>query len=252
MPEIYNSRKSRSGHGAKAKKRAAATSSTTVPSTTTATAVNSETSSPIQKIRRSIDDYSQVMSRFKPSRNPLLAFAAKPLNVCFDSQLKDEQIILLMRQHPITQLRWILIAIGLLFAPLLFGYVGMFSFLPVQFVLPALVGWYLLVIGFVMEGFLLWFFNVYIITDERIIDVDFYSLIYKNISAAKIDNIEDISATTGGALRSIFDFGTVRIQTAAAVTEFEFADVPHPNQVITLLNEMLIEEEREKIEGRVS
>ncbi|HEX7018248.1 MAG TPA: PH domain-containing protein, partial [Patescibacteria group bacterium] len=111
--------------------------------------------------------------------------------------------------------------------------------------------WYLLITGFALESFLSWFFNVYIITDERVIDVDFLSLIYKNISSAKIDNIEDITAETGGAVRSIFNFGTVKIQTAGAATELEFEDVPHPAKVTRLLNELLLEEEREKIEGRV-
>jgi hypothetical protein len=77
-------------------------------------------------------------------------------------------------------------------------------------------------------------------------------LIYQNISAAKIDNIEDVTATKGGALRSVFDFGTVHIQTAAEKTQFEFEDVPHPSQVTKLLNELILEEEREKNEGRVN
>ena len=52
--------------------------------------------------------------------------------------------------------------------------------------------------------------------------------------------------------RSVFDFGTVQIQTAAEKTMFEFEDVPHPAQVTKLINELMLEEEREKIEGRVS
>jgi uncharacterized membrane protein YdbT with pleckstrin-like domain len=113
-----------------------------------------------------------------------------------------------------------------------------------------MVFWYLMVLGFSIEAFLSWFFNAYIITDERVIDIDFLSLIYKNISSAKLDNIEDIIATSGGALRAIFDFGTVTIQTAGAEVEFDFEAVPFPSRVTALLNELLIEEEREKIEGR--
>ena len=39
--------------------------------------------------------------------------------------------------------------------------------------------WYLISIAYFIESFLTWFFNVYFVTDERIIDVDFYNLIYK-------------------------------------------------------------------------
>lgn len=199
---------------------------------------------------RHVDEYSTVMRAEAPSHNPFDAFAAKPEHVGFDTQLEGEKILLLLRRHPITQLGWIAIVFVMLGLPFLFYSVGVLSFLPIQFHWAALLGWYLLVTGYALESFLTWFFNVYIVTDERIIDVDFYSLLYKNISSAKIDNIEDITATTGGALGSIFNFGTIKIQTAGAVGEFEFEDVPQPDKVTAFLNEMIVEEEQEKLEGR--
>lgn len=202
--------------------------------------------------KRQIEDYSDVIRYERPSRNPFDAFAPKPEGIFFDSQEREEQVVLLLRKHPITQLGWILTAIALVFFPLVLRFIPVFSALPLRFELAAFVLWYLLITGFVLESFLSWFFNVYIITDERVIDVDFLSLIYKNVSAAKLDNIEDVTATTGGALRSVFNFGTVVIQTAGAQQELEFEDVPHPAKVTKLLNELLLEEEREKIEGRVN
>lgn len=201
---------------------------------------------------KDVEEYSEVMRQEAPSANPFHAFAPKPTHVFFDSQEKAERVILLLRKHPITQIMWILVAIGLLFAPVLFSMVPFFTFLPARFGVAAGILWYLLVAGFIIESALTWFFNVYIITDERIIDVDFLSLIYKNISAAKIDNIEDVTAETSGAIRSIFNFGTVRIQTAGANAEIAFEDIPKPAKVTRLLNELLLEEEREKVEGRVN
>nr|MDQ3008603.1 hypothetical protein [bacterium] len=61
-----------------------------------------------------------------------------------------------------------------------------------------------------------------------------------------------ISAKTGGVLASVFNYGTVLVQTAAAQNEFEFDDVPQPAKVAAFLNELLVEEEREKIENRVN
>ena len=200
---------------------------------------------------KNVDEYSQIMQAEVPTSNPFAAFSPKPEHVFFDSQLQDETVLLLLRRHPITQLPWIIVTLLLILAPILFSMTPLLSFLPPRFEFAALVGWYLLVIGFALESFLTWFYNVYIITDERVVDVDFYSLLYKNISSAKLDNIEDISITASGALSSIFNYGTIKIQTAAATTEFEFEDVPRPAQVTAFLNELLVEEEREKIEGRV-
>jgi hypothetical protein len=36
------------------------------------------------------------------------------------------------------------------------------------------------------------------VTDERIIDVDFHSVIYYNVSSAKFENIEDVTTKTIG------------------------------------------------------
>lgn len=202
--------------------------------------------------QRHVDEYSETMRAEAPTENPLAAFAPKPKSIFFDSQLSDEKVILLLRQHPITQVPWVLGAIGLALLPFLFRVMPLVDALPWRYQLAGLVGWYALVFSFILESFLMWFFNVYIITDERIIDVDFLSLIYKNISAAKIDNIEDITSTTGGTLRSLFNYGTITIQTAAATNEFEFEDVPQPAKVTAVLNELIVEEEREKMEGRVN
>ncbi len=203
------------------------------------------------RLTRHVDEYSSVMRRERPSSNPLKAFAAKPSRMFFDAQHTEETVLLLLRQHPVTQWKWVFITILLIFVPILFSYVPLLTFLPERFHFVALLGWYMLVVGFALQAFLDWFFNVYIITDERIIDVDFYALLFKNISYAKLDKIEDITAITSGTLGAIFDFGTVKIQTAAATTEFEFEHVPHPSKVTAFLNELIVEEEREEIEGRV-
>jgi len=125
------------------------------------------------------------------------------------------------------------------------------TFMPARFQLITVIIWYLLIIAFLFEKFLSWFFNVYIITDERIIDVDFTSLTYRRISDAQIEKIQDITYKTGGLLRAVFDYGDVFIQTAGHQPEIDFESVPKPHQVVRILNQLIIQEQQEKIEGRV-
>ena len=206
---------------------------------------------PPKKPKTKVDDYSQTIKKEKPTKNPLAAFAAKPSQTKFDSQMEDEEIVLMLRRHPITQVKKIFVTIVALFLPILFFSSPIFDFMPARFQVATGVGWYMLLLTYIIEGFLTWFFNVFIITDERIIDVDFLSLIYKNVSSAEIENIEDVTVATGGVLASLVDFGTVKIQTSAEVPEIQFEDVPRPATVARALNELILEEEREKIEGRV-
>lgn len=237
MPEIFN-----------ASEHQPETSNETVEQTVNVGDVVSLEEKPV----RTVNDYSEVMRDESEGNNPLAAFIAKPTDIRFDAQASTEKIILVLRKHPITQIPWVLSAILAAFLPVLFSSISLLDFLPPNYQLAAAMGWYMLLIGFILEKILQWFYNVYIITDERIIDVDFISLIYKNISSAKLDNIEDVTATTGGAIQSVFNFGTIKIQTAAEKNEFEFEEVPKPAKVARLLNELLLEEEREKLEGRVS
>lgn len=197
-----------------------------------------------------VDEYSAFMRTQAPSRNLFTAFAAKPVGVSFDTQHSDEQILLLLRQSVITQIKYIFVAIGLALMPALFSYAGILSFLPGNFQFIATIGWYLIVLGYVLEVFLSWFYNVYIITDERIIDVDFNSLLSRNESYAKLDNIEDITAKTKGALGAIFNYGDVVIQTAGTQSNFEFLNVPHPTKVVAFMNELMLEEEQEVLDRR--
>ncbi len=201
--------------------------------------------------RRQPRDYSEVLRGTHGEPGRLAAYAPLPQNVKFETQQEQETILMVLRQHPVVNLRWILVAIILLLAPLvLVPLFPFFNFLTPRHWFFLNLGWLFLLTAYVSESFLSWYYNLYIITDERLIDVDFYSLIYRAISEAKLDKIEDVTATTTGVLGAIFDYGSISVQTAAEKREFELGNVPHPAKVTKFLNELIIEEEQEKIEGR--
>jgi uncharacterized membrane protein YdbT with pleckstrin-like domain len=187
----------------------------------------------------------------KISKNPWAAFVALPPKIRFENQDKEEKIILLLRRHWSWNFSWIFISLLMIAAPLIVKTVPLISFLPQRFQVVTLIFWYLVVLAFIFENFLSWFFNVYIITDERIIDVDFVSLTYRRISDAQLERIQDITYKTGGLLKAIFDFGDVYIQTAGTAPELEFELVPKPAKVVKILNQLLLQEQQEKLEGRI-
>lgn len=202
--------------------------------------------------KRDPKEYSELIRSKRATRNPFAAFAVRPPGAYFASQHHEEQVLMVLRQHPIVNLRWILIAFVMILVPYtVLPLIPVFDVVPGRFQFFAFIGWYLLTLAFIVENFLYWYFNIYVITDERIVDIDFYSLIHRSISSAKIENIEDTTATTKGVLGSVFNFGDVNIQTAAEQREFEFLKVPQPATVTKFINELILEEEREKLEGRV-
>lgn len=195
--------------------------------------------------------HETVLDKEKPTVNPLASFVVRPRTMRFETQEQKEHILLLLRQHPVVNVPWIVIVILWAMLPTLFPLIPGWAFLPPQFQVVGLLVWYLLAFGYIFENFLSWYFNVFIVTDERIIDIDFYSLLYKKLSSAKLTQMEDVTFTQTGILGAIFDIGTISIQTAGERREFEIANVPHPRKVILFLNEMVGQEEQEGIEGRV-
>lgn len=172
------------------------------------------------------------------THNPLSSFCYNPHNISFDTQDKDEKIVLFLRQHPIVNIPWLIIAAILIVSPLVLTWFPLISFLPARFQLVAIMFWYLIVSAFVIESVLSWFFNVYMVTNKRIVDVDFVNLIYREVSTAEIDKIQDTGQRVGGVVRSLFDYGDVVVQTASAVPEFDFEAVPHPTKVVNVIEDM--------------
>jgi hypothetical protein len=182
------------------------------------------------------------------THNPLTAFSVypDPDKVRFENENDKEQIILFLRQHPIVNLKWIFITILLILAPTLLPFFPVLIFLPGNFQLVAILIWYLLTTAFVIENFLDWFFNIYIVTTERIVDIDFSNLTYKHVSYADIDNVQDVSCVTGGVIRTFFSYGNVFIQTAAEVSEFDFLAVPNPDNVVKIITDYQLKREAER------
>lgn len=216
-----------------------------------------ETSSPKtsnlkEAINQTCEDLnSKKNGNFKPEGGTFAALTYMPEHTAFQLQDPEEEIIMLLRAHPVTNVRWIIIAIILTIIPgFLFG-LAFFDIFPSNYIAAFSIFWYLVTISFVFEKFLNWFFTVNFITDERVIDVNFYNLVYKEISSANIDSIQDVSYSQAGTFQSIFNYGNVYIQTAAEKPRFEFTNVPQPERVVSVINDLKQQEEQEKIEGRV-
>lgn len=185
------------------------------------------------------------------SKNPLSAYCYYPDHVNFVGADSEEKIVLLLRRHPITNLGWTIISLLMVTAPVVLLLFGFFEAIPFELLVVGVLFWYLITFAFTLEQFLSWFFNVYIITDERVFDVDFINLVYREITDAELDNIEDVTVRVGSVIRTVFDFGDVMIQTAGATPQVDFEAVPHPDRVAQVLRELRVEEDIEKLEGRV-
>lgn len=176
-------------------------------------------------------------------RSRLSAFSLYPDHIDFESRAKEEKVILFLRQHIIVNVKWVLAAAVMIITPTIASVFGVFSSLPSGFELVIILSWYLVTLAYAFENFLNWYFNVYIVTNMRIVDVDFHNLIYKQVSDANLDKIQDVTYNMGGVARTIFNYGDVFIQTASEVSEFDFLAVPNPDRVVKIINDFIKKDE---------
>lgn len=164
-------------------------------------------------------------------------YIENPTNCSFQGQDPDEDILLLVRAHKITNFKWIIPAVLIFFVPFFLPGIiinlgfGSILNLPPTYLTAFIVINYLLVLIITFEGFLYWYFNVNLVTSKRVIDIDFESLLFKNVDLAPLEEIQEANSTIAGILGTIFNFGTVIAETAGETVEIDFRDVPKPDKI---------------------
>ncbi|MFA6519091.1 MAG: PH domain-containing protein [Candidatus Shapirobacteria bacterium] len=197
------------------------------------------------------DFRSEIDNILSTAKKSFTSFKIKPQSFTFSEQELNEEIILVMRQHWFTNVSWILTAIIMSIAPIFLTFVPILASFPPNYQFVAILFYYLIVFAYSFEKFLAWYFNTYIVTDERVVDIDFVNLLNKKFTDAKISMIQDVTSKVSGFSQTLFNYGTILIQTASEVNELVFEKIPNPEHVIKVLQQLRQEEEQEAIDGRI-
>jgi uncharacterized membrane protein YdbT with pleckstrin-like domain len=98
-------------------------------------------------------------------------------------------------------------------------------------------------------GFIIWidvFFDVWIITDNRIVNTEQKGLFVRSISELKYERIQDVTVEVKGIIPTMLNFGDVFIQTAAETERFIFRQVPDPYKLKDMIMAMQQKQEKEE------
>jgi len=201
------------------------------------------------------DNLSKILPRRE--RKSLGSLQVYPEKVSFNSQDPGESIYILMRSHIAVNIGWILRFIAGVIAPVIFiiliqifnallvsrgiDPLSIGDLLPVSNWVMALLFYYTLVLSYALANFLDWYFDVYLVTNLRILHVDFKVFTGQFVAEAALVNIEDVSTHIIGFLPSFFNYGDVLVQTAAEKTKFNLVALPDPSwfrDVITDLSNL--------------
>ena len=173
------------------------------------------------------------------------SFIEDPGGIAFAQQENDERVILFTRRHFASNFPWIIITlIAILIPPLFFVSLRVQDIINISLKASILViltaFYYLIILGYAFYNFVDWFYNIGIITQKRIIDIDFINLSVTDISATQLREIEDATYLQKGFFSSLFNYGDVIARTVAGKEElFVFEKVSHPEKVVDLLSKLL-------------
>ena len=176
------------------------------------------------------------------TKHSLSSLLINPSVFNFQERDSDEQILLVARQHWFNNIGWVLMTVIMIFVPTFLKFVPLLSFLSLKYQSIAVLFWYLITFAYLFEKFLSWYFNVYIVTTRRIVDIDFNNLLVKRYSDAEIGMVQDVTSEVIGVIPIVFNYGNILIQTASEVNQLVFQRVPNPEKIIKLLQELRDEE----------
>ena len=177
--------------------------------------------------------------------NVLSAFCQNPKGVSFQTQKASESIVLFLRSHFLTNLSWIIISLILVILPVLgliflpkesmnFLYSPTFS----RFTTVFILFYYLIILSYIFLSFLNWFYNVFIVTTERVLDIDYSDIVVHNMAETKLSHVEDVRYTQSGFIPSFFDYGNLFVQTAGTEENFEAYSIPKPREATDIITEL--------------
>jgi len=155
----------------------------------------------------------------------------------FADQFDDEEVLFVFRHHPVVMRKG-----------LVFGSIGLLlGVIPVA-IMPTLgFGWLfgglgagvVLMLLIMLPFWVAWYFSVFIVTDQRFIQITQKGFFHKSVVDITLSQIQMVNYEIAGVQETLLGFGTIMIQTY--VGDLVIKEVHHPAKIQKKLAEILRE-----------
>lgn len=162
----------------------------------------------------------------------------------FKEQFEDEEVLLVFRKHPVVMRKGLVIAsVALLVGPLytlILTYVKVnnpptLTFFGLSFVVSVILS-----ILVFMPFWIGWHFSVYIVTDQRLIQINQKGMFHRSMVGLGLNQIQMVNYEIAGLQETLLGYGTIMIQTF--VGSLTIHEVHKPAQIQKELLEILREQ----------
>lgn len=105
-------------------------------------------------------------------------------------------------------------------------------------VVVGMSAYFLTITMYIFIEWITYYSNILIVTEKTLIDVNQKTLFIRQISHLHLRQIEDISSEIKGFLPTIFNYGSVIIQTAGAKEYNLIVNLPNPQKIASQILEL--------------
>lgn len=169
------------------------------------------------------------------------------LQPTFPGMVPGERVVLMLHRH------WFF-ALQIFVAYAFFGIIPIVGWWALQrystvFQNPQTFIYLLLVLGLaayaliwavlLMIAWINFYLDVWIVTNERIINIEQVRLFDRIVSEQKLFRVQDVTTQVTGILAGMMHYGDVSVQTAGQQERFMFEQIPHPEKVAQIIMHLL-------------
>lgn len=148
--------------------------------------------------------------------------SANPSTKYFADQFDDESVEFVFRKHPIVMRRGLIVGC---FA-LLLGTVPVLITLQNKDLVLGLLGGFILGVILFTPSWIKWYFSVFIVTDQRFIQIRQKGLFHRSVSDIGLNQIQSMNYAITGFIQTVLGFGTIVVQTYMG--DIEIYEVHYP------------------------
>ncbi len=153
----------------------------------------------------------------------------------FEGQREGEKLLFVFRRHIIAMRKGFYLLLGVFVVAslpmLIWGTIVDYD--TMLKLLAVAGGGFLAGLLLFMYHFILWYFTIYIVTDQRIRQVTQRGFFGKDVVELRLSKVQNISYNIPGFSGEVFKFGTIVIQTF--VGDLVINMVEHPNEIYNKL-----------------
>lgn len=159
--------------------------------------------------------------------------------------VQEEKVILFTRKHWAAFLGQFVLSVFLIILPIGIAIFVHFSHkiaitgIMEHFVVLGLSTYYLIILTYAFTAWLSFYYDIYVITKDSVIDVTQQGFFGRKISQLSLLRVQDVTSNVQGFFATFFGYGNVLVETAGEQSQnFLIQSIPRPQQICAKIMEL--------------